>query len=38
MFNIMGGMEWDIMNKLGKLNCFHFIELNKDEAPAKLKF
>jgi V-type H+-transporting ATPase subunit a len=22
---------WDIMSELGKLNCLHFIDLNKNE-------
>lgn len=30
--------DWDIMNELGKLNCLHFVDLNKGEQPHHLRY
>ena len=30
--------SWDTMNELGKIDCLHFIDLNKDRAPHEMKY
>jgi hypothetical protein len=29
---------WATLNELGKINCLHFIDLNKDKMPHELQY
>ena len=35
---IQGDDAWDTLNELGKLDCLHFIDLNKEKLPHEMKY